>query len=56
MVDAALDRVLPPESAPPPNIHRAMRYSVLAPGKRLPGPRRWAGAPTPCSTPPVPSS
>src|SRR5205085_10134249 len=26
---------LPPESAPPPNIHRAMRYSVLAPGKRL---------------------
>ena len=35
MVDAALDRVLPPESAPPPNIHRAMRYSVLAPGKRL---------------------
>jgi geranylgeranyl diphosphate synthase type II len=35
MVDAALDGVLPPESAPPPNIHRAMRYSVLAPGKRL---------------------
>jgi geranylgeranyl diphosphate synthase type II len=34
-VDAALDRVLPPESAPPTNIHRAMRYSVLAPGKRL---------------------
>ncbi|HEX9820199.1 MAG TPA: farnesyl diphosphate synthase [Methylomirabilota bacterium] len=35
MVDAALDRVLPPESAPPVTIHRAMRYSVLAPGKRL---------------------
>jgi geranylgeranyl diphosphate synthase type II len=34
-VDAALDRVLPPESAPPISIHRAMRYSVLAPGKRL---------------------
>jgi geranylgeranyl diphosphate synthase, type II len=34
-VDAALDRVLPPESAPPTTIHRAMRYSVLAPGKRL---------------------
>ena len=34
-VDAALDRVLPPESAPPTNIHRSMRYSVLAPGKRL---------------------
>jgi geranylgeranyl diphosphate synthase type II len=35
MVDAALDRVLPPESAPPTRIHQAMRYSVLAPGKRL---------------------
>jgi geranylgeranyl diphosphate synthase, type II len=27
--------VLPPESAPPPTVHRAMRYSVLAGGKRL---------------------
>jgi geranylgeranyl diphosphate synthase, type II len=35
MVEAALDRVLPPESAPPTRIHQAMRYSVLAPGKRL---------------------
>ncbi|HEU4370707.1 MAG TPA: farnesyl diphosphate synthase [Methylomirabilota bacterium] len=35
LVDAALDRVLPPESAEPLSIHRAMRYSVLAPGKRL---------------------
>jgi geranylgeranyl diphosphate synthase type II len=35
MVDAALDRVLPPETAEPLSIHRAMRYSVLAPGKRL---------------------
>jgi geranylgeranyl diphosphate synthase type II len=35
MVDAALDRVLPPETAEPHSIHRAMRYSVLAPGKRL---------------------
>ena len=35
MVDAALERVLPPESAPPTTIHRAMRYSALAPGKRL---------------------
>jgi geranylgeranyl diphosphate synthase type II len=35
MVDAALDRVLPAESAAPTTIHRAMRYSVLAPGKRL---------------------
>jgi geranylgeranyl diphosphate synthase type II len=35
IVDAALDRVLPAESAEPVTIHRAMRYSVLAPGKRL---------------------
>ncbi|HEU5322834.1 MAG TPA: polyprenyl synthetase family protein, partial [Methylomirabilota bacterium] len=35
LVDAALERVLPPEDAPPPTLHRAMRYSVLAPGKRL---------------------
>jgi geranylgeranyl diphosphate synthase type II len=35
LVDAALDTVLPPESAAPVTIHRAMRYSVLAPGKRL---------------------
>ena len=35
LVDAALDRVLPPETAPPPTLHRAMRYSVLAGGKRL---------------------
>src|SRR5262249_6373540 len=35
MVEAALDRVLPPETAAPARIHQAMRYSVLAPGKRL---------------------
>jgi geranylgeranyl diphosphate synthase, type II len=35
MVDAALERVLPPEAAAPPRIHEAMRYSVLAQGKRL---------------------
>ena len=35
VVDAALDRVLPPESVPPVTVHRSMRYSVLAPGKRL---------------------
>ena len=35
LVDAALERCLPPEDAPPPSVHRAMRYSVLAPGKRL---------------------
>jgi geranylgeranyl diphosphate synthase type II len=34
-VDAALDRALPSEEAVPVNLHRAMRYSVLAPGKRL---------------------
>src|SRR5207249_9879652 len=28
-------RVLPPEDAPPPTVHRAMRYSVMAGGKRL---------------------
>jgi len=35
LVDAALDAVLPPESAMPTTVHRSMRYSVLAPGKRL---------------------
>lgn len=35
LVDAALDRVLPPEDAAPSTVHRAMRYSVLAGGKRL---------------------
>jgi geranylgeranyl diphosphate synthase, type II len=35
LVDTALDRVLPPETTEPVTIHRAMRYSVLAPGKRL---------------------
>jgi geranylgeranyl diphosphate synthase type II len=34
-VDAALDGVLPPEDTPPPTVHRAMRYSVFAGGKRL---------------------
>ena len=35
LVEEALDRALPPEDAPPPTVHRAMRYSVLAGGKRL---------------------
>lgn len=35
MVDSALDRFLPPESESPSKVHQAMRYSVLAPGKRL---------------------
>jgi geranylgeranyl diphosphate synthase, type II len=35
MVDAALDHFLPGEETQPPSVHRAMRYSVLAGGKRL---------------------
>lgn len=34
-VDAALERLLPPESAQPVSIHTAMRYSVFAGGKRM---------------------
>ena len=35
LVDAALEGFLPSEATPPPSVHRAMRYSVLAGGKRL---------------------
>src|ERR1700730_3523394 len=31
----ALERLMPGEDAPPPSIHRAMRYSVQAGGKRV---------------------
>jgi geranylgeranyl diphosphate synthase type II len=34
-VDAALERLLPQESARPASIHQAMRYSVFAGGKRI---------------------
>jgi geranylgeranyl diphosphate synthase type II len=34
-VDAALHRWMPPESANPSTIHRAMRYSLFAGGKRI---------------------
>jgi geranylgeranyl diphosphate synthase, type II len=34
-VDRALDRFLPKESVPPATIHKAMRYSLFAGGKRL---------------------
>src|SRR5438270_4612684 len=34
-VDAELDRLVPPESAQPETIHRAMRYSLFAGGKRI---------------------
>jgi geranylgeranyl diphosphate synthase, type II len=34
-VDAALDRLMPKETAAPVSIHQAMRYSVFAGGKRV---------------------
>jgi len=34
-VDTALDRYLPPESIFPAELHRAVRYSIFAGGKRL---------------------
>ena len=35
LVDAELERILPPEQEYPSSIHKAMRYSVFAGGKRL---------------------
>jgi geranylgeranyl diphosphate synthase type II len=35
LVDAELDRLVPPETASPDTIHRAMRYSLFAGGKRI---------------------
>ena len=35
LVDAALDRHLPPATTPPAVIHEAMRYAVLGGGKRV---------------------
>ena len=34
-IEAELERLLPPASAPPERLHEAMRYSVFAGGKRL---------------------
>lgn len=34
-VDAALDRCVPADTVPPQNLHRAMRYSLFAGGKRV---------------------
>ncbi|MCC6862028.1 MAG: polyprenyl synthetase family protein [Bryobacterales bacterium] len=34
-VDAELDRLLPSETVPPEMLHRAMRYSIFAGGKRI---------------------
>ena len=35
LVDSELDRLVPPETTPPETIHRAMRYSLFAGGKRI---------------------
>src|SRR6185437_8316317 len=35
IIEAALKRLLPPETTPPATIHQAMRYSVFAGGKRI---------------------
>ena len=35
LIDRHLDRLVPAESAPPETIHRAMRYSLFAGGKRI---------------------
>src|SRR2546425_12322049 len=35
LIDRELDRLVPPETAPPETIHRAMRYSLFAGGKRI---------------------
>src|SRR5580698_7305839 len=35
LVDSALDRLTPAESVHPSTIHRAMRYSLFAGGKRI---------------------
>lgn len=35
LVDARLEALLPPDSREPVELHRAMRYSCLSPGKRL---------------------
>jgi geranylgeranyl diphosphate synthase type II len=34
-IEGALEQLLPPEDTVPPSIHRAMRYSVFAGGKRI---------------------
>ncbi len=34
-INIALDKLLPPEAAQPPTIHKAMRYSIFAGGKRI---------------------
>ena len=43
-VDAVLDAALPPETEPPEELHRAMRYAVFSGGKRLRPALAFAGA------------
>src|SRR5690242_19915360 len=35
LIDRELERLVPPETVPPQTIHRAMRYSLFAGGKRI---------------------
>ena len=35
LIDSELDRLVPPDDTPPATIHRAMRYSLMAGGKRI---------------------
>ena len=35
LADAALERLIPPDTQPPASVHKAMRHSVFAGGKRL---------------------
>src|SRR3546814_16399140 len=34
-VESVLDQLLPPATTEPENLHEAMRYAVLGPGKRV---------------------
>src|SRR5262245_60445735 len=34
-VEARLDALVPPPEQPPGNLHRAMRHTLMAPGKRV---------------------
>ena len=45
-LEAHLDHLLPPESTPPETLHKAMRYAVLAGGKRIRPILCWEAAAT----------
>jgi geranylgeranyl diphosphate synthase type II len=34
-VNERLEQLVPPEDAPPEQLHKAIRYSLVAPGKRI---------------------